>query len=72
MANVNATPTITMLGKTLEIREEHDGRVSYHAGMVTAVVIAMPNAPVSDAVMIGAGERAQFHHLDDCQVLSIG
>lgn len=71
MATSNVTPTLDLLGKQIELLERSPGRIARYSGQVLAVVIAAPGAKVSEAVLIGTDHRAEFHHLDDCEIVSV-
>lgn len=71
MSSSNVIRSAALLGKTIKIRESVGGRVSCHEGMVTAVVMTVPGATCAEAVMIGCGPSAQFHHLEDFELVSV-
>lgn len=67
MTNSNATPVATLLGKQIELLEAFQGSTKHVTGTVLAVVVAMPGAGVSEAVLVGR----DFYHLEDCKLLRV-
>jgi len=65
MAHYNSTQALDLLGKTVSVVELCGSSTNQATGVVTAVVIALPGAPVGSSILVGSDFSAQYFDLDD-------
>lgn len=54
MAVLNSTQALELLGKTVSVVEHCDHVVTQATGVVMAVVVAAPGAPVGTSILVGS------------------
>ncbi len=67
MATSNATPTVDLLGKQIELLERHEGRSEHVSGTVKAVVCSTPESDVHEAVFV----NGEWRQLEWCEIITV-
>ena len=68
MAAYDSTQALALLGKTVSVVERSGAIINTATGVVTAVVVVAPGAPVSPSILVGADTRATYFDLDECEL----